>query len=242
MANRKRQINRSKLSISRTPPSINLERRRDGVLTWQTGRSPCYRPHESCDGGLIPRDVALEMAEAWARRRLPIAGAGPALAAVVDRRTGRPSDAINMKNVKLQGAFCHPVVRSRAEWVKRNQRHCSFPGTHAEWIALNNALWARDVNPSVGEEVLEEFAIYTLWLKTSASGRMRHGEPCPRCGNCEVLTDGALYVGPRLPEFDDRITLTEAARCWRPGDRPWLLPNLDTSGIVNAEPLGPARR
>lgn len=175
---------------------------------------------------LIPARDALRRARREAESYLEkCVDPRPVVAAAVDRRTGQCFCAKNTsKNTIVDVDTWYPTMRPRARWSMDNLRHVSRPCTHAEWLALNAALCARGTENLIGEDDLAEFALCVLWAHSTQMGGMKHGEPAPRCGNCEVLTDGVLFAGPDRLVFDERIREpTDAARQWKRGDRPWLI-------------------
>ncbi len=58
------------------------------------------------------------------------------------------------------------------------------PGTHSEFVTLNEALLARE-GLGMGAGDLSEFEMYNVSLWSN-----RVGQWVPRCGNCETLTQG----------------------------------------------------
>jgi hypothetical protein len=62
------------------------------------------------------------------------------------------------------------------------------PGTHSEFLALNEALLRRQ---SLGLPIrdLGEFQMYNVFLWSN-----RVGTPVARCGNCQVLTYGVIVL------------------------------------------------
>ena len=126
----------------------------------------------------------------------------------------------------------HPALEPRVNWNNENRRHGSRPGTHGEVWATNDALHARDAHnrqsdptaPRATESDIDEMTVLPVW-REGDTDRMRAGEDAPRCGNCEVATDGAHAPGDPPPgTFDHKMRgqeRTDAAENWRPGDRPW---------------------
>ncbi|MFV8750293.1 RHS repeat-associated core domain-containing protein [Nannocystaceae bacterium ST9] len=146
---------------------------------------------------------------------------GPVVVVVVDRRTGEVSRAINDPG-KQPPRKPHPALQPRLAWNKDNPRHSSRPSTHGEVHALNDALHKR--GPGATEADISEMTVVPMW-REGDSDRMRAGEPAPRCGNCEVGTDGAhAPFDPEPGTFDHKMRgqkQTDAAKNWQPGDRPW---------------------
>jgi hypothetical protein len=85
----------------------------------------------------------------------------------------------------------HPILegrlRSLATQGKLNPVW-GVPGSHSEVWALNQAVMRREA-PGLGVQSLDDFAMYnvSLW-------RSRLGKPVPRCGNCQILTDGVRVL------------------------------------------------
>ena len=121
---------------------------------------------------------------------------GPVVAGVIDRRTGEFFSSYNNRYGETPDPL-HPILKPRIEEMQLGPQHPSSPGSHAEIIALNKALLAR--GDYVTEEQLSEFTMLPLWKKGSGNGRMKAGDPAPRCGNCAQISDGVRNLSGDAP-------------------------------------------
>lgn len=121
-------------------------------------------------------------------------GRGPVLSGVLDTQTGHICYGFNgAVPAKLHTTLAARLMaRSVDDWAALYHKSAGA-GTHAEFVALNEALLTRP-NASIGE-----FMIYNLRRNGS-----RRGQPIPRCPHCETLTDGAQFIPEALkfnPEY-----------------------------------------
>jgi len=123
---------------------------------------------------------------------------GPVIAGVLDRRTGGFFAAHNNRHGEPPESL-HPLLAPRVYSMQESPQHPSSPGSHAEIIALNDALKAR--GSEVSEDQLSEFTMLPLWAKGSGNGRMEKGTPAPRCGNCAQISSGVRNLSGDAPPF-----------------------------------------
>ena len=128
------------------------------------------------------------------------------VAAVVDRRTGDVFVAHNQpRGTRADSAEFHPLLRDRVAQQQREhdegRGHRSEPGTHAEVLALNEALLARDPDGTrLTEADLAEFTQLPMWYEgREGSPHMRPGSPAPCCGNCAPITNGVDNLSGNAP-------------------------------------------
>uniref|UniRef100_UPI001EE66E65 YwqJ-related putative deaminase n=1 Tax=Chromobacterium haemolyticum TaxID=394935 RepID=UPI001EE66E65 len=116
---------------------------------------------------------------------LPNAQRGPVLAVVMDTKTGGVFYGRNTGLPPVEDI--HPLLRERlVEYEKATSGvyppYLHSPGDHAEVLAFNEALKARQV---VALDDFSSFSSYNIRLKG-----VGQGQSIPRCQNCSFLTDG----------------------------------------------------
>jgi len=124
-------------------------------------------------------------------------------AAVVDRTNPDATFARHNQpgTAKADPAEFHPLLRQRVidQQGRRTEGldHFSQPATHAEVLALNDALMARDPGPNhrlTDPAVLDDFVQTPVWnreMKRSRAGLERPaGSIAGCCGHCARVTDG----------------------------------------------------
>jgi RHS repeat-associated protein len=181
------------------------------------GRPADENPNPTADAPppKLSRDEAVARAEAAAHAerkrvnaelaagRMPEFGGqkdGPAcVAAVVDRVTGDTFVAHNEPTggpPKNLDDF-HPVLRDRIAAQQHPTDgatgHPSEPATHAEVLALNDALLARDPGPNhtLTDADLGDFVQLPMWSREpQTKPHMPPGGRAPCCGNCAPITNG----------------------------------------------------
>jgi tRNA(Arg) A34 adenosine deaminase TadA len=117
---------------------------------------------------------------------------GPVLTVLKDKKTGQIFEGMNVDSVPED---LHPILKQRLADLK-NPVHPSTPGTHAEVIAIDKALKAREAaGMTVTEADLGDFIFHneTLWSNKVGS------VPC--CANCTPLTKGADSLSGTLTTF-----------------------------------------
>lgn len=118
---------------------------------------------------------------------------GYVLSVLRDRRTGEIFLRQNLKEFP-EGFMdsLHPITRQRLQSYLGQglRRHPSLPGSHSEFLALNDALLRREAL-GLGVQSLDDFGVYNIILKGT-----KFGQPIPRCGNCRVLTIGIRVLSP----------------------------------------------
>ena len=133
-------------------------------------------------------DVAQYLAEVQSH-----AQRGPVLTGVRDTVTG---EMFFKQNVESLPSEIHPMLQCRLESYLADPElvlnpKWGVPGTHSDFLALNEALLRRQ---SLGLSIndLSEFEMYNVSLWSN-----RVGTTVPRCGNCQVLTDGVTVLSGR---------------------------------------------
>jgi RHS repeat-associated protein len=121
----------------------------------------------------------------------------PVVTGVMDSQTGEIFFGTNHDAIPEN---LHPILAERLgllnDYLADGGWHLHYvnvdPGTHSEIHALNKALHAREarLGRSVTESELREFLLHNRWLQGTRAGT---GVP-PRCGNCEVLTEGVTII------------------------------------------------
>jgi hypothetical protein len=121
---------------------------------------------------------------------------GPVLTGVRDTATGEMFFAQNLDEVPSN---LHPLLQDRLASYMGQVEDGSVqlnpvwdePGTHSDFAALNQALLRRD---ALGLPIkdLGELEMYNVSLWSN-----RIGSTVPRCGNCQVLTDGVTVLSGR---------------------------------------------
>lgn len=107
---------------------------------------------------------------------------GPVLATIMDTKSGQVFFGQNSGlPAKLAPELGDRLLAYPGDW--RSIYSKAAPGTHAEFVALNDALLARP-----GAQ-MSDFMVNTIWLRGS-----RTGLPIPRCPHCETLTAGVRYI------------------------------------------------
>ncbi|WLP61463.1 T7SS effector LXG polymorphic toxin [Bacillus pumilus] len=113
---------------------------------------------------------------------------GPAFAGVYDKQTGKYSYAINDYDGKLPEL--HPLINAKYDKMPKevidSYTFTKGAGSHAEVIALNNALKA---NPGAS---LDNFILNVV--RTGQSRVKPAGMMFPRCPHCAYLTDGSKII------------------------------------------------
>jgi hypothetical protein len=121
---------------------------------------------------------------------------GPVLTGVRDTVTGEMFFKLNGKEVPRT---IHTLLRERLESynssiaegkIKLDSRW-GQPGTHSDFLALNEALLRRE---SLGLPItdLQEFEMFNVSLWSN-----RVGTVVPRCGHCQALTTGVTLLSGR---------------------------------------------
>ena len=121
---------------------------------------------------------------------LPFKERGPVVARATDLKTGKLSEPYT--NVKKMPEDLHPLLEERANELKNmgNEKpHYSEPGTHAEVLATNELLKAREAaGETVTRETLKDIVTDQYWLDP------RKGEtglnPAKICPNCTHTLEG----------------------------------------------------
>jgi hypothetical protein len=115
---------------------------------------------------------------------------GPVLSVLRDRVTGEIFDAQNLSSVP---GNLHPLLQARLDKHLANVGSnlnpvWGIPGSHSEIWALNSALRRRE---ALGMTVnsLDDFSLYNVSLWNN-----RIGTTVPRCGNCNVITQGVRVL------------------------------------------------
>ncbi|MEL7367402.1 MAG: YwqJ-related putative deaminase [Myxococcota bacterium] len=112
----------------------------------------------------------------------------PVAAAVVDGQTGQTFTA---RNGELP-SNPHPLIADRVKRLQANPKHYSAPGTHAEVIALDKALKAREarLGRPLAKSDLNSMTLDVRWTESNPKQRMVPNQDAPRCANCADITDG----------------------------------------------------
>ena len=112
----------------------------------------------------------------------------PVAAAVVDNQTG---ETFTGRNGPLP-ENPHPLVADRVRRLQDNPKHYSEPGTHAEVIALDKALKAREsrLGRPLTQADLNTMTLDVRWTESNPGRNMVPNEDAPRCANCQDITDG----------------------------------------------------
>jgi hypothetical protein len=124
---------------------------------------------------------------------------GPVGAVVVDNTTGQVFRAVNGE---APPAPLAQVLQEQLASLAQGA-HPSLPGSHAEVLALNQAILAREARTgrpvTAGE--LSSFTLDTVWLDGRAdhANGMTSGLPAQRCGNCAHITEGVENMGGDAP-------------------------------------------
>lgn len=133
------------------------------------------------------------------------------VAAVVDRRRpdvdpfvahNQPRDAVANPD------DFHPLLRDRVREQQQRradgQDHFSEPGTHAEVLALDQALKSREAaGMPVTEADLGDFVQLPMWSREEGAGpHMRPGAEAPCCGHCNPITRGTDNMSGNAPRME----------------------------------------
>ncbi|MEM6993478.1 MAG: RHS repeat-associated core domain-containing protein [Myxococcota bacterium] len=185
---------------------------------------------DGADAPPPPRRVTPEEAEAIARREAAAyqrevadaAAAGtlegfegqkpPAcVAVVVDHSTGTPYRRHNEPSGPDAPAMnpndYHPAIRQRVIDQQNPQDgqtgHPSQPASHAEVLALNDALWARDPDgTNLTSDDLGDFTQLPVWAREPQERpHMPPGGAAPCCGNCAPITRGTNNLSGDAPAW-----------------------------------------
>lgn len=119
---------------------------------------------------------------------------GPVVARAKDLKTGKISERyINVDQIPED---LHPLLMERVnrilqERANGHNRHYSKPGTHAEVLAVDELLKAREAaGETVTEQTLNDIVTDQYWLNEQA-GKPNEGiNPAPTCGNCTEILQG----------------------------------------------------
>jgi hypothetical protein len=140
-----------------------------------------------------------------------IGGRGPALAVVHDKLTG---EVFIRQNESSVPDILHPHVEGAIAWrdwqtdATYHNTSPGVPGRHAEAIALNDALLARDpTGRTFTPEMLGDFTVHVVNTQ-AIPGTTGWGQPFVRCQNCRAVTFGTDVITDRL----DTIAFSE--RWW----------------------------
>ncbi|MBT2572950.1 ribonuclease YeeF family protein [Bacillus sp. ISL-51] len=119
---------------------------------------------------------------------------GPAIAGVLDKKTGKYYFGIN--NIDgVPPKILHPVIHDRIvnmpKELKEGYIKTSGAGSHAEVNALNEALLQRK------DADLKDLMIYVVSAK-KINKKMPEGVPMPRCPHCEYITQNTNYIPEAL--------------------------------------------
>lgn len=119
---------------------------------------------------------------------------GPVVARAKDMKTGRVSERyINIDQIPDD---LHPLLRERVnrilqERANNHERHYSKPGTHAEVLAVDELLKAREAaGEVVTERTLNDIVTDQYWLREDLSKPNNGINPAPTCGNCTEILKG----------------------------------------------------
>ncbi|KJD56485.1 LXG family T7SS effector putative deaminase YwqJ [Bacillus velezensis] len=119
---------------------------------------------------------------------------GPAVAGVLDKKTGKYYFGINNIDGEPPKVL-HPLIHDRivnmpAE-LKEGYIKTSGAGSHAEVNALNEALLQRP------DAELKELMVYVVSAR-KINKKMPEGVPMPRCPHCEYITQNTNYIPEAL--------------------------------------------
>ncbi|HOV28159.1 MAG TPA: RHS repeat-associated core domain-containing protein [Pseudobacteroides sp.] len=116
---------------------------------------------------------------------------GPAVAGILDTKTGKVFLAINDPNGYLPDDM-HKFIKTRVEKmpqaVKNSYTYTKGAGSHAEVLALNNALLERP------DAKLSDFIGYVLTTKKLGKKYPSAGLPFERCKHCSFITKGVRFI------------------------------------------------
>lgn len=109
-------------------------------------------------------------------------------------KTGRMSEPYT--NVKEMPQDLHPILRERAVELQNmgdGRPHYSEPGTHAEVLATNELLRAREVaGETVTPETLRDIVTDQYWLKPhQGETGLNPARTCPNCTHTLHGTESA---------------------------------------------------
>jgi hypothetical protein len=179
---------------------------------------------------------------------------GPVLSVVRDDLSGRIFVAINtgiprqlaeLMNQRLL-AHIHAISTGQVEII-----HDITPGGHAEVIALNDAITAREaaIHRTVTSHDMPTFELHNLWLKEN-----RQFEAAARCEHCSTLTEGvrvtrSVYIAenpvsvtsPAARTVSGTITTKEPGSGEKPPPKA-PPPSLRSAGEPSNPPPRPAKR
>ena len=115
---------------------------------------------------------------------------GPAVAGVLDKKTGKTYYGINDPSGKVPSNL-HPQLRDRIEnmppAIRDGYTKTAGKGSHAEVRALNEAL---QNNPNAK---LDDFMVHVVNTKKLGPKMPQPGMPMPRCPHCEYITGGTKF-------------------------------------------------
>ncbi|MEK4546024.1 MULTISPECIES: LXG family T7SS effector putative deaminase YwqJ [Bacillus] len=119
---------------------------------------------------------------------------GPAVAGVLDKKTGKYYFGIN--NIDGEPPkILHPLIHDRIVnmpvELKEGYIKTSGAGSHAEVNALNEALLQRP------DAELKELMVYVVSAR-KINKKMPEGVPMPRCPHCEYITQNTNYIPEAL--------------------------------------------
>ncbi|MCY7810099.1 LXG family T7SS effector putative deaminase YwqJ [Bacillus spizizenii] len=119
---------------------------------------------------------------------------GPAVAGVLDKKTGKYYFGINNIDGKLPKVL-HPLIHDRIVnmpvELKEGYIKTSGAGSHAEVNALNEALLQRP------DADLKDLMVYVVSAR-KINKKMPEGVPMPRCPHCEYITQNTNYIPEAL--------------------------------------------
>ena len=127
--------------------------------------------------------------------KLPKSQRGPVVARATDLKTGKLSESYT--NVKEMPKDLHPILKERAIEIENmgdGKPHYSRPGTHAEVLATNELLKAREAaGETVTRETLKDIVTDQYWLKPHPSETGLN--PAKTCQNCTHILHGTNSSG-----------------------------------------------
>ncbi|MEK4634205.1 ribonuclease YeeF family protein [Bacillus velezensis] len=119
---------------------------------------------------------------------------GPAVAGVLDKKTGKYYFGINNIDGEPPKVL-HPLIHDRIVnmpvELKEGYIKTSGAGSHAEVNALNEALLQRP------DAELKELMVYVVSAR-KINKKMPEGVPMPRCPHCEYITQNTNYIPEAL--------------------------------------------
>lgn len=119
---------------------------------------------------------------------------GPAVAGVLDKKTGKYYFGINNIDGEPPKVL-HPLIHDRIVnmpvKLKEGYIKTSGAGSHAEVNALNEALLQRP------DAELKELMVYVVSAR-KINKKMPEGVPMPRCPHCEYITQNTNYIPEAL--------------------------------------------